>query len=38
MKIGNFDLNNTRTLIIAELSANHGNSIEIAKETMARRK
>ena len=34
MKIGNFDLNSTRTLIIAELSANHGNSIEIAKETI----
>ena len=34
MKIGNFDLKSTRTLIIAELSANHGNSIEIAKETI----
>lgn len=34
MNIGNFDLNTTRTLIIAELSANHGNSIETAKETI----
>ncbi len=34
MNIGNFDLNSTRTLIIAELSANHGNSIETAKETI----
>lgn len=34
MKIGNFDLDGTRTFIIAELSANHGNSIEIAKETI----
>ncbi|WP_263833409.1 pseudaminic acid synthase [Sulfurospirillum oryzae] len=34
MNIGNFDLNSTQTLIIAELSANHGNSIETAKETI----
>lgn len=34
MNIGNFNLNSTRTLIIAELSANHGNDIEIAKETI----
>ena len=34
MKIGNFDLTNTRTLIIAELSANHGHSIDIAKQTI----
>jgi len=34
MKIGNFDLTNTRTLIIAELSANHGHSIDIAKKTI----
>ena len=34
MNIGNFNLDSTRTLIIAELSANHGNSIETAKETI----
>lgn len=34
MKIDNFNLNSTRTLIIAELSANHGNDLEIAKETI----
>ncbi|MDD3342353.1 MAG: pseudaminic acid synthase [Sulfurospirillaceae bacterium] len=34
MKIGNFDLESTHTFIIAELSANHGNSIETAKETI----
>lgn len=34
MNIGNFNLDGTRTLIIAELSANHGNSIETAKETI----
>lgn len=34
MKIGNFDLNSTRTLIIAELSANHGNSLETAIQTI----
>lgn len=34
MKIGNFDLNTDGTYIIAELSANHGGKIEIAKETI----
>ena len=34
MNISNFNLDGTRTLIIAELSANHGNSIETAKETI----
>jgi len=34
MKIGNFDLNKDGTYIIAELSANHGGKIEIAKETI----
>lgn len=34
MNIGNFDLTKDGTFIIAELSANHGNSIEIAKETI----
>ena len=34
MKIGNFDLEKDGTLIIAELSANHGGKIEIAKETI----
>jgi len=34
MKIGNFDLNTEGTYIIAELSANHGGKIEIAKETI----
>ena len=34
MKIGNFDLNTDGTFIIAELSANHGGKIEIAKETI----
>jgi len=34
MKIGNFDLNTDGTFIIAELSANHGNDINIAKETI----
>ena len=34
MKIGNFDLNKDGTFIIAELSANHGGKIEIAKETI----
>ena len=28
MKLAHFDLTSTRTFIIAELSANHGNSIE----------
>ena len=34
MKIGSFDLENDGTYIIAELSANHGGKIEIAKETI----
>lgn len=34
MKIGNFDLNGDGTYIIAELSANHGGKIEIAKQTI----
>ncbi|WP_373032495.1 pseudaminic acid synthase [Sulfurovum sp.] len=34
MKIGNFDLSTDGTYIIAELSANHGGKIEIAKETI----
>ncbi len=34
MKIGNFDLNGLRTYIIAELSANHGGKIEIAKHSI----
>ncbi|WP_041963176.1 pseudaminic acid synthase [Sulfurospirillum cavolei] len=34
MKIGNFDLTGTQTLIIAELSANHGHSLDIAKQTI----
>ena len=34
MKIGNFDLVKDGTYIIAELSANHGGKIEIAKETI----
>ncbi|NOQ32560.1 MAG: pseudaminic acid synthase [Helicobacteraceae bacterium] len=34
MKIGSFDLNTDGTFIIAELSANHGGKIEIAKETI----
>lgn len=34
MKIGNFDLTSDGTYIIAELSANHGGKIEIAKETI----
>jgi pseudaminic acid synthase len=34
MKIGNFDLKEDGTYIIAELSANHGGKIEIAKETI----
>ncbi len=34
MKIGNFNLNTDGTYIIAELSANHGGKIEIAKETI----
>ena len=34
MKTGNFDLKKEGTYIIAELSANHGGKIEIAKETI----
>ena len=34
MKIGNFDLEKDGTFIIAELSANHGGKIEIAKDTI----
>ncbi|HIP20954.1 MAG TPA: pseudaminic acid synthase, partial [Sulfurimonas sp.] len=34
MKIGNFDLNSDGVFIIAELSANHGGKIEIAKKTI----
>jgi pseudaminic acid synthase len=34
MKIGNFDLNRDGTFIIAELSANHGGKLSIAKETI----
>ncbi len=34
MKIGNFELGKGKTLIVAELSANHGHDIEIAKETV----
>jgi pseudaminic acid synthase len=34
MKIGKFDLNKDGTYIIAELSANHGGKIEIAKDTI----
>lgn len=34
MRIGNFDLTTDGVFIIAELSANHGGKIEIAKETI----
>ena len=34
MKIANFDLNSSGVYIIAELSANHGGKIEIAKESI----
>jgi len=34
MKIGNFDLNKDGIFIIAELSANHNGSLEIAKQTI----
>ncbi|WP_456485400.1 pseudaminic acid synthase, partial [Hydrogenimonas sp.] len=34
MKIGTFDLNGDKTFVIAELSANHGSRIEIAKESI----
>ena len=35
MKIGNFDTGKAGTYIIAELSANHGGRIELAKESIA---
>ncbi|WP_456457492.1 pseudaminic acid synthase [Nitratifractor sp.] len=35
MKIGNFDTGKPGTYIIAELSANHGGRIEVAKESIA---
>ncbi len=34
MKIANFEIGTGKTFIIAELSANHGHDIEIAKETI----
>ncbi len=34
MKIGDFDFKNNRTFIIAELSANHNGSLDIAKKTI----
>jgi pseudaminic acid synthase len=34
LKIGTFDFTNDKTLIIAELSANHNGSLETAKETI----
>ena len=34
MKIGNFNLKKDGVYIIAELSANHGGKIEIAKDTI----
>lgn len=34
MKIGNFDFETRGTFLIAELSANHGGSLEIAKRTI----
>ncbi|HFU75680.1 MAG TPA: pseudaminic acid synthase, partial [Arcobacter sp.] len=34
MMIGNFDFNRDGTFIVAELSANHGGKIEIAKESI----
>ncbi|MBN1839370.1 MAG: pseudaminic acid synthase [Campylobacterales bacterium] len=34
MNIAHFDLNSPHTFIIAELSANHGQSLEIAKQTI----
>ena len=34
MKIGNFDLQKDGTFIIAELSANHNGSLEVAKQTI----
>ncbi len=35
MKIANFDLDNNKTFIIAELSANHNGSLSLAKKTIA---
>jgi pseudaminic acid synthase len=34
MKIGSFDFNKDKTFIIAELSANHNGSLELAKESI----
>jgi len=34
MKIGSFDLTSNKTFIIAELSANHNGSLELAKESI----
>ena len=34
MKIGSFDFYKRKTFIIAELSANHNGSLELAKETV----
>lgn len=34
MKIANFDFNDGKTFIIAELSANHNGSLEVAKKTI----
>jgi len=34
MKISNFELGKAKTFIVAELSANHGQDLEIAKETI----
>ena len=34
MKIGNFNLNNNKVFIIAELSANHNGSLQTAIETI----
>lgn len=34
MKIGHFDLTQSHTFIIAELSANHGHSLDVAKATI----
>jgi len=35
MKIGNFELGKGKTFIVAELSANHGHNIDVAKKTIA---
>lgn len=34
MKIGSFDLSGNKTFIVAELSANHGHSIDIVKDSI----